>query len=524
MSKLCSVCGTENREEAQFCRACGTAFSAAKAAAATAADGSAANVCAECGFQNKPGIRYCANCGMSLARRRADTSGDAATPADEAYASGPPPISYPSFATVSPYPTAHDTDHSSLFDQQPTPDIPDPDAAIALRQQEGYESHGDTTAAFQNPPAPNRAPLILGIVLAVLVVAGIAAWLFMGSSNPAPPVAAPTPTTVTPPVATTPTPAPTTAPPIIVEQAPAANEPMMARAPSRHPRDGGAAPDRCRPRSARRRPPRRRCRSSAIRRSRVPKPKPSVWPPRSDARRRRRTRPSATPRPRPPPSSRNQRRAAQRAEQEAQAKRRAEEAHAHGRARGRAEPRPRRSRKRAACARSAPAAARLPRRSASRASAAWPSTPTSRSVASCAMPTSGVATCRTSATRRTHADARPAPGAALSSEEFPCRATSHPKRRPRACPGHAFSSLFQAVTGLRNRRALVAMLGCMFVGVIVGGLLVAMTGSLGMFAACWRPSSGSSRSAPASMRRACCRWTTRAAFRRAAPPMRSSTV
>jgi len=53
---------------------------------------------------------------------------------------------------------------------------------------------------------------------------------------------------------------------------------------------------------------------------------------------------------------------------------------------------------------------------------------------------------------------------------------------PAGLSGHAFSSLFQAVTGLRNRRALVAMLGCMFVGVIVGGLLVAMTGSLGMFA------------------------------------------
>ena len=133
------MCGTENRDEAQFCRACGTAFSAAKAAAA---DGIAANVCAECGFQNKPGIRYCANCGMSLAGAGADASGDAATQsADDAYAGGsPPPISYPSFATVSPYPTAHDTDHSSLFDQQPTPDIPDPDAAIALRQQEGYES------------------------------------------------------------------------------------------------------------------------------------------------------------------------------------------------------------------------------------------------------------------------------------------------------------------------------------------------------------------------------------------------
>ena len=46
---------------------------------------------------------------------------------------------------------------------------------------------------------------------------------------------------------------------------------------------------------------------------------------------------------------------------------------------------------------------------------------------------------------------------------------------PAGLSGHAFSSLFQAVTGLRNRRALVAMLGCMFVGVIVGGLLVAMT-------------------------------------------------
>ena len=53
---------------------------------------------------------------------------------------------------------------------------------------------------------------------------------------------------------------------------------------------------------------------------------------------------------------------------------------------------------------------------------------------------------------------------------------------PAGLSGHAFSSLFQAVTGLRNRRALVAMLGCMFVGVIVVGLLVAMTGSLGLFA------------------------------------------
>jgi len=53
---------------------------------------------------------------------------------------------------------------------------------------------------------------------------------------------------------------------------------------------------------------------------------------------------------------------------------------------------------------------------------------------------------------------------------------------PAGLSGHAFSSLFQAVAGLRNRRALVAMLGCMFVGVIVAGLLMAMSRTLGVFA------------------------------------------
>ncbi len=221
MSKLCSVCGTENRDEAQFCRACGTAFAAAQATPAAAADGSAANACAECGFQNKPGIRYCANCGMSLASAAAEASDGAVPPAgDESYAGlGPPPISYPSFATVAPYPPPPPaTDHSPLFDQQTTPDIPDPDAAIALRQQEGYESHGDTAATFENAPARNRAPLVLGIALAVLVLAGIAAWFFMGSSNPASPqsVAASAPMRAAPPIAATPAPAP-----IIIEEAPA---------------------------------------------------------------------------------------------------------------------------------------------------------------------------------------------------------------------------------------------------------------------------------------------------------------
>lgn len=45
----------------------------------------------------------------------------------------------------------------------------------------------------------------------------------------------------------------------------------------------------------------------------------------------------------------------------------------------------------------------------------------------------------------------------------------------------AFSSLFQAIGGLRNRRALVAMLGCLVAGVLLVGLLTLVLGSIGGF-------------------------------------------
>ena len=43
----------------------------------------------------------------------------------------------------------------------------------------------------------------------------------------------------------------------------------------------------------------------------------------------------------------------------------------------------------------------------------------------------------------------------------------------------AFSSLFQSVNGLRNRRALLAMLGCMVIGVLVAGFFSLLAGRLG---------------------------------------------
>ena len=45
----------------------------------------------------------------------------------------------------------------------------------------------------------------------------------------------------------------------------------------------------------------------------------------------------------------------------------------------------------------------------------------------------------------------------------------------------AFSSMFQAISGLRNRRALLAMLGCLFAGILVAGLFSFMAARMGFF-------------------------------------------
>ena len=53
---------------------------------------------------------------------------------------------------------------------------------------------------------------------------------------------------------------------------------------------------------------------------------------------------------------------------------------------------------------------------------------------------------------------------------------------PAGMSATAFSSLFQAVNGLRNRRALIALIACTVSGILLAGLLMAMSGVLGMFA------------------------------------------
>ena len=55
-----------------------------------------------------------------------------------------------------------------------------------------------------------------------------------------------------------------------------------------------------------------------------------------------------------------------------------------------------------------------------------------------------------------------------------------PSALPAGLSSTAFSSLFEAVSGLRNGRAIVALLGCLVVGVVVAMLLLSMFGAPGL--------------------------------------------
>ena len=92
---------------------------------------------------------------------------------------------------------------------------------------------------------------------------------------------------------------------------------------------------------------------------------------------------------------------------------------------------------------------------------------------------------------------------------------------PGGISANALSSLFGAINGLRNRRALIAMMGCLVGGVLVVGLLSQM-GAFDVLPR--RPGLDRRRRHRHQCRRRCCTWTTRAASRRAAPSMRSSTA
>jgi hypothetical protein len=166
MAKTCSTCHAENRDDAQFCRACGTSFAATPAP--RNGNSRTRTTCAECGFENKPGVRYCAKCGAGL------TGSARAAPASASPA-----------GTVTPPPGYPPADIPL-----PVPDVPDPATAVAVERAypTPMAASGIGFGAPPSVPAPKRTGLWAGLVSPRSSQRWIAGWFL--NTAPAPPESA----------------------------------------------------------------------------------------------------------------------------------------------------------------------------------------------------------------------------------------------------------------------------------------------------------------------------------------------
>ena len=217
MAKICRSCHAENRNEAQFCKVCGTAFPIP--APPPASPAAAGLDCPDCGFANKPGVRYCAKCGVNLAAGASgSTAGSAAGDAAPAARPAAPGPSTPGpAASPDPRPGAA------------VPEASTPDAAARAAAAPA------TSIGFGEPPPPrpvNRTSLVAGVGIALLVAA-VVAWWFLDSAPSKP--AKPASTTAQPQVlpATPPAGVSPAAPAVVMPVAPAASAEAAATAADR---------------------------------------------------------------------------------------------------------------------------------------------------------------------------------------------------------------------------------------------------------------------------------------------------
>src|SRR5215475_12149204 len=80
---LCPSCGTDNREGAKFCDACGTPLPLP---------------CPACGTANRPGAKFCNECGASLTEPRSSPPSAQEVPTPTTPTARPTQIASPSVA------------------------------------------------------------------------------------------------------------------------------------------------------------------------------------------------------------------------------------------------------------------------------------------------------------------------------------------------------------------------------------------------------------------------------------------
>src|SRR5712691_10108688 len=81
---LCTSCGTENRDGAKFCDACGTPLPLS---------------CPSCGMENRPGAKFCNECGASLTGQRSVPRSAQEVPTPTTQTAQPTQVASPSVAS-----------------------------------------------------------------------------------------------------------------------------------------------------------------------------------------------------------------------------------------------------------------------------------------------------------------------------------------------------------------------------------------------------------------------------------------
>lgn len=168
MANRCQSCGMENRDDAKFCKGCGTSIAAA--APQRNEFPLSAVACPACGHSNRPESKFCAKCGTVL--------GQPVPQRPSIVVPVTPPTATAPRETLAPQPRVAAEPRSSQNDLRPQPPTPAPQSAAKLTPMPMQP------AAPAEPPAPRgdksaapRSQVGIATGRHKVIVLGVAAFL-----------------------------------------------------------------------------------------------------------------------------------------------------------------------------------------------------------------------------------------------------------------------------------------------------------------------------------------------------------
>jgi hypothetical protein len=183
MPKSCPNCSASNKDEALFCKACGSSLADVFADTSAVAPGSV--TCSDCGHVNRPGTHYCARCGVNmegtviLPRSR----GGPQAPAPETYYQ-PSADTYPSTQPFSAGGQAYAAAPAAAYSETEADDTLPP-------KQAEWEPEPPPPAPAPAPAAASSSSPLLWIVLIAAAALALGGGLWWFLSRPLTPPVSP---------------------------------------------------------------------------------------------------------------------------------------------------------------------------------------------------------------------------------------------------------------------------------------------------------------------------------------------